>query len=175
MTIRFEKLSILVIEDTRPMQKLLVAVLETLGVKKIDTCDNGEQAFRTFCMHNHDIVLSDWQMEPMDGLELTKKIRKNLYSPNKMVPVILITGYSAWQRVQDARDAGVTEFLVKPFTAHDLARRLAHVINSPRDFIETQDFFGPDRRRRLLEKSTYNGPIRREEDKKLQNVDIDLT
>lgn len=61
-----------------------------------------------------------------------------------MVPIVLITGYSAWPRVEEARNAGVTEFLVKPFTANDLARRIAHVINSPRDFIETQDFWaGP--------------------------------
>ncbi len=67
--------------------------------------------------------------------------------------------------MQEARDAGVTEFLVKPFTAHDLARRIAHVINKPRDFIETQDFFGPDRRRRQADESGYTGVKRRDEDK----------
>ncbi len=164
MALKFEKLSMLVVEDTNPMQKLLVSVLETLGIRNIYTSTNGEEAFRSFCLHNQDIILSDWQMEPMDGISLTRQIRTHQLSPNKMVPVILITGYSAWQRVQDARDAGVTEFLVKPFTAHDLARRIAHVINRPRDFIETQDFFGPNRRRHTAESTPYNGPRRRSED-----------
>lgn len=154
----------LVVEDTQPMQKLLVSVLEALGIRNVETANNGQDAFRTFCRHNHDIVLSDWQMEPLDGIELTRMIRKHQLSPNKMVPLILITGYSAWPRVEEARDAGVTEFLVKPFTAHDLARRVAHVINKPRDFIETQDFFGPDRRRRDADTAGYNGTLRREED-----------
>ena len=114
-------------------------------------------------------------MSPMDGIELTRMIRRHQLSPNRMVPIILITGYSAWPRVEEARDAGVTEFLVKPFTAHDLARRVAHVINKPRDFIETQDFFGPDRRRRNPTDSGYNGPQRREEDRGATRAPLDIS
>lgn len=173
MGFKFEKLSMLVVEDTQPMQKLLVSVLEALGIKNVQTSTNGQDAFRAFCQNNHDIILSDWQMSPMDGIELTRMIRKHRLSPNRFVPVILITGYSAWTRVEEARDAGVTEFLVKPFTAHDLARRVAHVINKPRDFIETQDFFGPDRRRRRESPGSYTGPYRREEDKMSAERSVD--
>jgi two-component system chemotaxis response regulator CheY len=165
MGFKFEKLSMLVVEDTQPMQKLLISVLEALGIRNVMACNNGQDAYRVFCQYNHDIVLSDWQMTPMDGIGLTRMIRKQPQSPNRMVPIILITGYSAWPRVEEARDAGVTEFLVKPFTAHDLARRVAHVINKPRDFIETQDFFGPDRRRRSSAESGYSGPQRRDIDR----------
>lgn len=170
MGFKFEKLSMLVVEDTQPMQKLLISVLEALNIKNVTACANGQDAFRVFCQNNHDIVLSDWQMSPMDGIELTRMIRRHQLSPNRMVPVILITGYSAWPRVEEARDAGVTEFLVKPFTAHDLARRIAHVINKPRDFIETQDFFGPDRRRRNPSETDYKGPQRRSEDRAAKNA-----
>lgn len=152
----------LVVEDTQPMQKLIVSVLEALGIKNVETATNGDDAFRAFCQRKHDIILSDWSMDPVDGIELTRMVRKHSMSPNKLAPVILITGYSAWSRVEEARDAGVTEFLVKPFTANDIARRITHVINRPRDFIETQDFFGPDRRRR--EDSNYKGPMRRDQD-----------
>ncbi len=165
MALKFEKLSMLVVEDTAPMLKLLVSVLEALGIRNIQTANNGEAAYRAFLQNNHDIVLSDWQMSPVDGIALTRLIRKDIQSPNKMVPVVLITGYSAWSRVEEARDAGVTEFLVKPFTANDLAKRIAHVINKPRDFIETQDFFGPDRRRRSPQAAGYNGPMRRGDDR----------
>ncbi len=165
MGFKFEKLSMLVVEDTQPMQKLLISVLEALGIKNIQSCANGQDGLRAFHRSNHDIILSDWQMDHMDGIELTRQIRTSALSPNRMVPVILITGYSAWPRVMEARDAGVTEFLVKPFTAHDIARRIAHVINKPRDFIDTQDFFGPDRRRRRADDVEYRGPMRRIEDR----------
>ena len=176
MGFKFDKLSMLVVEDTQPMQKLLVSVLEALGIKNVETAANGEDAFRAFVQRSHDIVLSDWSMEPVDGIELTRMIRKHDMSPNRLVPVILITGYSAWPRVEEARDAGVTEFLVKPFTANDIARRITHVINRPRDFIETQDFFGPDRRRRR-DDTTYKGPLRRGDDidlRSTQDYDLDF-
>jgi two-component system chemotaxis response regulator CheY len=162
MSLNFEKLSILVVEDTQPMQKLLVSVLNALGIQKVQACSNGEDGFRAFCMKQHDIILCDWQMEPVDGIGLTELVRKNPASPNKMTPIILITGYSAMSRVTKARDAGVTEFLVKPFTANDVAKRLAYVINKPRDFVQTQDFFGPDRRRRS--DPDFKGPYRRQAD-----------
>lgn len=162
MGFQFQKLSLLIAEDTVPMRKLLVSVLESLNIGTINTAPNGERAFEMFQKGNHDIILTDWQMEPMNGIDLAKEIRTNLLSPNRMVPIVLITGYSAWPRVEEARNVGVTEFLVKPFTANDLARRIAHVINSPRDFIETQDFFGPDRRRR--KDPRFKGPFKRDDD-----------
>ncbi|MEM9470138.1 MAG: response regulator [Pseudomonadota bacterium] len=164
MSFQFEKLSVLVAEDTIPMRKLIVSVLENLGVRKIDIASDGQSAFDIFLRENQDIILTDWVMEPKDGLYLTQEVRRNDKSPNRMVPIILITGYSAWPRVEKARDEGVTEFLVKPFTANDIARRLAHVITKPRNFIETDSFFGPDRRRRV--NPAYDGPFRRESDQK---------
>ncbi len=164
MGFKFEKLSLLIAEDTMPMRKLLVSVLNNLGVNNIHVAPNGEQAFEIFQKENQDIILTDWVMDPMDGLELTRKIRHSSQSPNRMAPIILITGYSAWSRVENARDLGVTEFLVKPFTANDIARRLAHVITHPRNFVELSSFFGPDRRRR--KDPAYAGPLRREIDQK---------
>jgi DNA-binding NtrC family response regulator len=77
------------------------------------------------------------------------------------VPVIVMTGYAAAPRVAQARDKGITEFLVKPFTANELARRITYVIDAPRDFVETAEFFGPDRRRRKA--IDYQGPERRKD------------
>ena len=163
MAFQFGKLSVLVVEDTPPMRKLLCSVLETLGVGQIYSSDNGESGYDQYRKMNPDIVIADWQMEPMNGIELTKEIRTNHLSPNRMVPIILVTGYSAITRVAQARDAGVTEFIVKPFSANDLAKRLAYVINKPRDFIDAEEYFGPDRRRRQA--PDFRGPFRRDEDK----------
>lgn len=162
MGFKFDRLSILIVEDTAPMRKLVTSVLETLGVGCVLTAIDGEEGFELFCDTRPDIVIADWHMLPMSGIELVHKIRREKRSPNQTVPIIMMTGYSAFPRVAEARDTGATEFLVKPFSANDLARRIAYVINKPRDFIETPDYFGPDRRRRVM--PNYNGPKRRQVD-----------
>ncbi len=70
-----------------------------------------------------------------------------------------MTGFSERRRVFQARDSGVTEFLVKPFNARDLYRRISQIIERPRQFVRSEDFFGPDRRRKSLEE--YQGAERR--------------
>lgn len=162
MAFQFEKLAVLIVEDTIPMLKLVTSVLDTLGVGIIHTASHGEEGYLMFLRENPDIIITDWHMEPMSGIELAQKIRKDVQSPNRTVPIVMMTGFSALPRVSQARDIGITEFLVKPFSANDLARRIAHVINKPRDFVETPDFFGPDRRRR--KDGDYKGPFRRNSD-----------
>lgn len=141
------------------MKKLIASILDALGVGEILTSDNGEDGYMMFRQNRPDIILADWEMRPMNGIDLTKKIRNDHNSPNRFIPIILVTGYSSLNRVTEARNVGVTEFLVKPFSANDLSKRLAYVINKPRDFIDHDEFFGPDRRRRV--DPTYEGPERR--------------
>jgi PleD family two-component response regulator len=143
-----KQLSVLVVEDSRPMMEILVTILDRFGFGKVYTAEDGEQAFSVFQRYKPDLIITDWHMNNVDGLELTKWIRRNKYSVNRSVPIILMTGFSEHFRISHARDTGVTEILSKPFTAQDLARRIMHVIDVPRDFIESNGFFGPDRRRR---------------------------
>ena len=75
-----------------------------------------------------------------------------------------MTGFSSRLRVEKARDAGITEFLVKPFTSEDLYKRVHQIIEKPRQFVESDGFFGPDRRRRVDD--NFKGPAKRETDKK---------
>lgn len=164
MAYKFERLSVLLVEDTEPMRKLLVHVLKTLGVGHIVQANSGKRGFEVFCKEKPDIIICDWLMDDMDGLALVEKIRTDARSPNQLVPIIMITGYSALSRVETARDTGTTEFLVKPFSAADLAKRIGHVISKPRDFVEVGDYFGPDRRRR--KNDAYKGPLRRDSDRK---------
>lgn len=143
------------------MLEVTVNALKYLGVGQVFQARNGETAYQVFVKERPDIVITDWEMEPVDGLELVKWIRRDRMSPKRNVPVIMMTGYAASIRVAYARDQGITEFLVKPFTANELARRLAYVIDHPRDFVETPVFFGPDRRRRKSQ--DYQGPERRKD------------
>lgn len=162
MSYQFQKVSVLVVEDNQPMMEVTKALLLTFGVGNVITAQNGEAGFKRFCESNPDIIIADWMMKPMDGISLTRRIRTDALSPNPYVPVILMTGFSEKRRVIQARDAGVTEFLVKPFHARDLYRRIAQLIERPRQFVRSEDFFGPDRRRQSAD--IYTGPRRRESD-----------
>lgn len=163
MSINLKKITILVVEDLKPMRTLMADMLTAFGVGKVYEAANGQEGYELFQIHNPDIVITDWLMEPVDGLEMIQLIRQSPDSVNRLVPVIMITGYSALQRVILARDLGTTEFLTKPFTGRDLAKRINLIISRPRDFVETEDFFGPNRRRRRGD--DYRGPRRREEEK----------
>lgn len=163
MNYRFDDLKILVVEDNLPMLEITKTLLATFGVGTIIGAKDGDNGFREFCDNNPDIVIADWMMKPVDGISLARRIRNDLRSPNPYVPIILMTGFSEKRRVIQARDAGITEFLVKPFTARDLFKRISQIIERPRQFVRSEDFFGPDRRRKAGAEG-YSGPMRRESD-----------
>lgn len=148
MAYQFENARILIVEDMAPMLGVTTSILNIFGFKYVDGARNVEDAYRLFRANNHDLILTDWQMEPHDGLDLIRMVRNNEDSPNKFVPIILMTGYSDRTRVENARDTGITEFLMKPFNARDLYARIVQIIEKPRQFVEAEEFFGPDRRRR---------------------------
>lgn len=162
MAYNFKSLAILIVEDNFPVLELTSSILQTFGVKTIYTAKNGEEGFVRFCQNKPDLVIADWMMKPGNGIELAHQIRTHRRSPDPFVPFILMTGFSEKRRVFEARDMGVTEFLVKPFTARDLYKRIEQVIERPRQFVRNEDFFGPDRRRKILE--DYKGRFKRESD-----------
>lgn len=149
MPYEFEHASILIVDDMPAIVNLLRQVLKIFGFTRIIIARDGQEAFEKFCKHNPDIVLTDWIMPGMNGLDFTKKIRNDPKSPNPYVPVIMVTGFCTKNHVENARDAGVNEFLIKPFSSRDLFTRIEQAIENPRDFVKTKVFFGPDRRRRL--------------------------
>lgn len=151
------QITVLIVEDNKPMIDLVHSILNTLGIRRIFKSYSGEEAISHFQQQDIDLVICDWLMKPMDGLQLVKKFREE-DSPNRFVPIIMMTGYSARERVLKARDHGVNEFVAKPFAARDLYNKIQDVIEKPRRFVESEDFFGPDRRRSARD---YEGPKRR--------------
>ncbi len=89
-------------------------------------------------------------MKPLDGIDFVKLVRTARDSPNPYVPIIMLSGYTEYRRVVEARDAGVNEFLAKPISAKALYQRFAAIIDNPRPFIRTESYFGPDRRRQNM-------------------------
>ena len=158
----FEKLKALIVEDNAHMRSLLRALLNSVGIRDIAEAAHGGAALQLLRERKSDLVLSDLAMKPMDGLEFTRQVRNADASPNPFVPIIMITGHTEKHRVEAARDAGVTEFLAKPITAANLFARIAEIVERPRAFVRCESYFGPDRRRRMIE--DYAGPWRRADD-----------
>jgi DNA-binding response OmpR family regulator len=159
MAYDFSRMNVLIVEDNQPLANITRDILHTFGCNIIHTAENGEVAFRKFQEEHYDLLIIDWMMKPLNGLELTQKIRRDRLSKNPYVPIILMTGLSQKERVIEARDTGVTEYLLKPFTADDLYKRLVQIIERPRQFVKSDKFFGPDRRRRAA--PDFHGPEKR--------------
>ena len=157
-----EHLKVLIVEDNQHMRSLLRALLNSAGIRDIIEANNGPTALTALREKNCDLVLSDLAMKPMDGLTFSHAVRTAENSPNPFIPIIMITGHTEKHQVEAARDAGVTEFLVKPITASSLFSRIAEIVERPRAFVRCEQYFGPDRRRRTIE--SYAGPWRRHDD-----------
>lgn len=159
MALNLKSLHLLVIEDLAPMRDLIISVLKAQGFTNISFAADGKSGFEKFCRFNHDIILTDWSMPGLSGTEMVTQIRSSPASPNKSVPIIMMTGFSSREKIAQARDVGINEILIKPFSAKDLSKRLLHIIHTPRDFVKTTQFHGPDRRRRTI--NEFSGENRR--------------
>ena len=167
MAYDFSKVNVLVVESTPEMFKLFKNVLAMLEVpeRNIESAYSYEEGFEKFRNGKHDIVITDWLENPDKGIELIKEVRKSPESPNKFVPIIMTAGSGHLSRVIKSRDAGVSEYLVKPFAAYSLAVRLTRVIEKPKPFVVSDAYTGPERRVRNLEP---NGPDRRKENLQIE-------
>lgn len=152
----------MVVDDQEFNAKILRQMLRVLGASDIRVFYNGEDAWEDFKKRPVDLVITDWQMKPMSGLKLTSLIRKSPDSPNTFVPIILVTAYREREHVFKARDAGVTEYVIKPVSPKGLFSRVEAVIERPRRFVRIGEFFGPDRRRHNKE---FDGSDRRGQEK----------
>ncbi len=159
---RYDLLKILLVDDNHYMRVLLAEILRAIGVKDIYEANDGAEGLQMMRDNNIDVVMTDLSMQPLDGIDFVRLLRNSPDSPNQLAPVIMITGHSTYARVNEARDAGVNEFLAKPLTARGVIERLHQVVDNPRPFIKSDDYFGPDRRRRA--DPNWQGPWRRSED-----------
>jgi two-component system chemotaxis response regulator CheY len=155
-------LQILLVDDNPHMLTIASAVLKSAGVRRVLEARDGAKGLQLLHDHTVDLAIVDYNMFPLDGVEFTRLVRNSPDSPNPFLPIIMMTGHSGKERVYAARDAGVTEFLVKPITAKAVLDRIDSVIWKPRPFVKTEGYFGPDRRR--VTPPNYRGPYRRATD-----------
>jgi two-component system, chemotaxis family, chemotaxis protein CheY len=157
----FDRLKVVVIDDNHLMRSLLHSMLYAFGIRTIIGSADGKSGFATVRSVKPDFVLTDFSMEPVNGVEFVRMIRA-LPEPMAYLPIIMVTGHGERHYIERARDAGVTELLTKPVTARDLYIRIMDIVERPRKFIESPSYIGPDRRRKPLREGTY--PKRRQTD-----------
>lgn len=160
-----DNMNVLVLDDNRHMRSLVQSILHALGVKNIREAGDAADAFKELQHFHADIIIVDWHMEPLDGLDFVRLVRTAKDSHNPYVPIIMLSGYTEYRRITEARDAGVNEFLAKPISAKALYQRFAMIIDNPRSFIRTKNYFGPDRRRQNL------GPPRGVSERRQEEID----
>ncbi|WP_339728633.1 response regulator [uncultured Gimesia sp.] len=119
-------MKVLLVDDSGTMRTIQKRCLSKLGIENVTEAEDGVQALEIFQNSTFDIVLSDWNMPNMDGLELLKEIRQL----NKEIPVIMITTEAERARVVTAIQAGVSDYLVKPFTPDSLKSKLERWVTS---------------------------------------------
>ena len=135
------------------------SILTALGVQKVVDASDGADTFKELRHFPADIIICDWNMEPLDGIDFIKMVRTASDSPNPFVPTIMLTVHTEMNRVVETRDAVVHEFFAKPISAKALYSRIRSIIDRPRPFIRVGQYFGPDRRRR--DNPGYRGAERR--------------
>ncbi len=121
-------MNVLIVDDYATMLRIIRNLLKQVGFLNVDEATDGGQALQMMKMKDYGLVISDWNMEPMSGLQLLKEVRAD----NKLekLPFIMITAESKSENVIAAKEAGVSNYIVKPFNAATLKTKLTSVIGS---------------------------------------------
>lgn len=171
-TYDLSELAFLVIDDNTHMISIIKTLLKGFGVRNIHEATDAADAFEEFRATHIDIILLDYALDTLDGIEFAQLVRTAKDSPNPYLPIIMLTAHTERHRVEEARDAGITEFLCKPICATDLYKRIIEVIEFPRSFVKAGGYFGPDRRR--FPSDNYRGKERRKDIIAAEKNDIDF-
>ncbi|MEQ8736138.1 MAG: response regulator [Rhodospirillaceae bacterium] len=165
-----DQIKILLVDDNVFIRNLISQCLSMMGFRGIRGCSSGLEAIEQIKAASSpekgstqqsggpfDLIVSDLIMPQLSGLQLLQWIRTNKDSPNRFMPFIMISGAADQQNVHAARDGGSSEFVAKPFSIGSVFSRIQAVIDRPRQFVATRNYFGPDRRRVKI-KIPENGP-----------------
>jgi CheY-like chemotaxis protein len=163
-----ERLSVLVVEDNSFARNMITEILRALKLGRVVPAADGAEAIamlRQASKHKSaadvlgfDIILSDYLMPSINGTMLLRWVRQHEESPDRFVPFVMISGVAGGDVVREARDMGTSEFLAKPFSVKAVADHIQVLVDSPRPFVFSNAYFGPERRR---QKRPYNAKDRR--------------
>jgi two-component system chemotaxis response regulator CheY len=121
-------MNILIVDDYKTMLRIIRNLLKQLGFNNVDEATDGSMALQKLRDKDYGLVISDWNMEPMTGIQLLREVRAD--SKLKNLPFIMITAESKTENVVAAKEAGVNNYIVKPFNAATLKTKLSSVLGN---------------------------------------------
>jgi len=145
----FTSTKILIVDDDVYVAKIMRSILESFEVGQVHLACTYDDATSILNTRKFDCIFIDNMMTTPNGLELTKYIRHLEDEKIRVVPIILYTAFTGLQSIIQARDAGVTEILSKPVSPEQIIDKMSNALFKQRDFINTEIYSGPDRRRRI--------------------------
>lgn len=119
-------IKILIVDDFATMRRILKNILKQLGFKNLVEADDGTTAWEVLENQRIDLIISDWNMPKMTGLELLKKVRASTHY--QKAPFLMVTAEAQKQNVIEAVQAGVSNYVVKPFTAEAISDKLKKIL-----------------------------------------------
>ncbi|MCK6442164.1 response regulator [Elstera cyanobacteriorum] len=119
---------ILIVDDYKTMLRIIRNLLKQLGFDNVDEATDGSTALARLREKSYGLVISDWNMEPMTGLQLLREVRND--AKLKHIPFVMVTAESKTENVIAAKEAGVTNYIVKPFNAETLKQKLVAVFGN---------------------------------------------
>ena len=119
-------MKILVVDDFPSMRRILRNLLSNIGLSDVEEAADGGEAFAKIQSSKYDLIICDWNMEPVTGLELLRRVRGDATSAK--LPFIMVTAESKTENVIEAKKAGVNNYIVKPFTADVLKAKITAVM-----------------------------------------------
>lgn len=123
-----KKMPILIVDDYKTMLRIIRNLLKQLGFDNVDEATDGSLALQRLRERTYKLVISDWNMEPMSGMQLLQEVRAD--AKLKDLPFIMVTAESKTENVVAAKQAGVSNYIVKPFNAATLKQKLETVIGA---------------------------------------------
>jgi two-component system chemotaxis response regulator CheY len=150
-TSKYANLRVLVVDDVRAMRLVIRSLLRSCGVEHIAEAADGGGALECLRAYPFDLVVCARLLAPMGGLEMMRQLRRPRSCLKPAIPVLMVSGNMDGPSVLAAIEAGVNEFLGKPLTPAAFRKRLDFMIDNPRPIVKTEQYWGPERRRRLTD------------------------
>lgn len=122
-------MNVLIVDDYKTMLRVVRNLLAQIGFNNVDEATDGSMALDMLKSKSYGLVISDWNMEPMSGLDLLKSVRAG-QAGNNQVPFIMVTAENKVENVVAAKQAGVNNYIVKPFSAETLKGKIAAVLGA---------------------------------------------
>ncbi len=122
------KMKVLIVDDYKTMLRILRNLLRQLNFSNIEEATDGTMALQLLRDNNFGLIISDWNMEPMTGIQLLREVRSD--DKLKHIPFIMITAESKSENVIAAKEAGVSNYIVKPFNAETLKGKMTSVLGA---------------------------------------------